>query len=197
MLPQNAASNSNATSITDDELENCFSGMVSCHMSAIDNKTWIVDSGASDHMTFSLDSLCNVQPAPSDLIIKLPTGASTKITHIGNLIMKNGLILKKVLYAPQFQHNLLSFHRLSQDNSCVVNFHPEDAPLLMLLQGKQELLVHFRMAYIISKMNLLWFLSILSRSIQSQTMLCGTNAWAMHQSLNWGIYLSLKIMPYQ
>ncbi|XP_074345088.1 uncharacterized protein LOC141684147 [Apium graveolens] len=124
MLPQNAATNPVNSSLTDDEIEHCFSGMVSCHLSTVDNNTWIIDSGASDHMASSLATMHNVQKAPPELIIKLPTGASTVISHIGKITMKNGLVLERVLYVPQFQHNLLSIHRLSQDNNCIVNFHP-------------------------------------------------------------------------
>ncbi|XP_074344488.1 uncharacterized protein LOC141704308 [Apium graveolens] len=130
MLPPTAVSNNASLSITDDELENCFSGMVSCHMSTTDNTTWIVDSGARDHMTFSIDILSNVRAAPPDVIIKLPTGASAKITHIGNLILKSVLVLKKVLYVPQFQHNLMSIHRLSEDNNCVVHFYPKGCTII-------------------------------------------------------------------
>lgn len=125
MLPASAAALNTgpSLSVTDDELENCFSGMVSCHMSTVASSDWIIDSGASDHMTFCLDKLCNVQQAPPDLIIKLPTWASTRISHIGNIVPNNGLKLEKVLYVPQFKHNLLSIHKLSYDNHCVVNFH--------------------------------------------------------------------------
>ncbi|XP_074343104.1 uncharacterized protein LOC141680916 [Apium graveolens] len=89
---------------TEDELENCFSRMVSCNMLNVDKDTWIIDSGASDHMTSSLDNLMNVQPAKTELIIKLPTGDTTKITHTGDVKLRNGLVLHKVLTdnAPEF-----------------------------------------------------------------------------------------------
>ena len=132
LLPKGAVDCEKAAhgSLTDDELEHCFSGMVTCHMSSVDSTSWIIDSGASDHMAFNLDRMTNVQPAPPDLIIKLPTGATFNITHIGDITLLNGLHLKRVLYVPQFRHNLLSIHKLSQDNNCVVNFHPAGCKII-------------------------------------------------------------------
>ncbi|KAL8089292.1 hypothetical protein AgCh_038913 [Apium graveolens] len=110
---------------TEDELENCFSGMVTCNMSVVDKDTWIMDSGASDHMTSELSKLINIQPASSELIIKIPTGDTTKITHIGDVKLASGLLLKKVLYVPEFQNSLLSIHKVAKHNDCVINFKPE------------------------------------------------------------------------
>lgn len=109
---------------TEDELDNCFSGMVTCNFSPVDKNIWIIDSGASDHMTSHFDHLINVQPVKSNLLIKLPTGDPAAITHIGDVHLKNGSILQKVLYVPQFRHNLLSIHKLSKDDNCIVNFKP-------------------------------------------------------------------------
>lgn len=91
---------------TEDELENYFSGMVSINRLNVDKDTWIIDSGESDHMTSSLDNLMNVQPAKTELIIKLPTGDTAKITHTGDVKLSNGLVLHKVLYVPQFKHSV-------------------------------------------------------------------------------------------
>ena len=125
LLPQSSSAQISQTSPAEEDFDNCFSGMVTCNMSTVESGDWIVDSGASDHMTSTLDNLLNVQLAPPELIIKLPTGASCKITHIGDIRLKNGLLLRKVLYVPLFKHNLISIHKLSQDNNCVVTFHPE------------------------------------------------------------------------
>ena len=115
---------------TDDELDCSFSDMVTSCMTAHLSAGWIIDSGASDHMTASLESLVNVKPAAPNLTIKLLTGAATVITHIGDLILQNGLKLSNVLYVPQFQHSLISIHRLSQDNKCEVIFHPSSCSVV-------------------------------------------------------------------
>lgn len=85
---------------------------------------WIIDSGATDHMTATLSLRTNVKKVSSYPDIKLPTGATTEISHVGDMCLDNGLKLSGVLYVPQFSHNLLSIHKLAQDNDCQVMFYP-------------------------------------------------------------------------
>lgn len=113
--------NNNVMTDTDDELE-AFSGMVSCFSTTGKSSRWIMDSGASDHMVSSLEKIVNVVPAEIGSTIYLPTGDAAAITHIGDMILSNGLKLTKVLYVPQFKHNLMSIHKLAQDNHCEVMF---------------------------------------------------------------------------
>lgn len=63
-----------------------FSGMITCGAVESTTREWILDSGASDHMPCSLNLLHNIRPAPSHLNIKLPTGNTVNITHIGDTV---------------------------------------------------------------------------------------------------------------
>ncbi|KAL8098649.1 hypothetical protein AgCh_031420 [Apium graveolens] len=65
---------------TDEELDMHFSGIISSNTSSIKND-WIIDSGASDHMTACLNSLHDIVPVAKTHQIKLPTGDSVLITH--------------------------------------------------------------------------------------------------------------------
>ncbi|XP_063941175.1 uncharacterized protein LOC135149402 [Daucus carota subsp. sativus] len=117
---------------TDDELDDSFSGMVTCCLTsaATNNQTWIVDTGATDYMTAFLDRLVDVKKAPPNSVINLPNSGIAKITHIGNLTLQNGLFLKVVLYVPTFNHNLLSIRELAQDNDCHATFTPNECIIL-------------------------------------------------------------------
>ena len=117
---------------TDEELNESFSGMVTCCLSSANysSMTWIIDSGATDHMTAYLQNLVDVRQAPPHSVIKLPNNQKAEITHIGSLQLSNGLMLREVLYVPSFNHNLLSIHRLAHDNSCYVKFNPNDCQIL-------------------------------------------------------------------
>lgn len=54
----------------DDDFEIAFPGMVSCHLASCNSRTWIVDFGASDHITIFVDILTDVKVAiPISLLI--------------------------------------------------------------------------------------------------------------------------------
>ncbi|XP_056697640.1 uncharacterized protein [Spinacia oleracea] len=126
---------------TDDKLDNAFSGTMTYFSAKYDE--WIMDSGASDHMTGILDLLTNVRKAPSNLTINLPTGAREMITHYCDITLSNGLEMMNVLYVPQFKHNLVSIHKLYKDNLCDVMFSPRTCTvvdsLTKELRGKGEM----------------------------------------------------------
>lgn len=56
MIPS-LSNQSSKASETDDELDSHFSGMIACHNALGNEQEWIIDSGASDHMTPHLDKL--------------------------------------------------------------------------------------------------------------------------------------------
>lgn len=79
-----------------------------CLLTKIDKTTWIIDSGASDHMTSDLSLLFNVQPLPVPYLVSLPNGYKVIVTNIGSLTLFPDFILTNVLYIPSFQYNLIS-----------------------------------------------------------------------------------------
>lgn len=81
-------------------------------------------------MTSNLELLSNVSVVSSNLTIKLPTGATASISHIRDVKLENDLMLLGVLFVPQFNHNLLSIHKLAMDNGCQVLFYPQKCVIL-------------------------------------------------------------------
>lgn len=69
MLPGLLNQQTGKTTDTDDELDVHFSSMISCHQAAELSDAWIVDSGASDHMTPHLHCLTDVDLAKGGLRI--------------------------------------------------------------------------------------------------------------------------------
>ncbi|CAN1823318.1 Retrovirus-related Pol polyprotein from transposon RE1 [Linum perenne] len=78
---------------------------------------WIVDSSATYHIAFSVTFLDHYQ-AISHSFVSLPNGESVPITHIGSVVLNEGLVLQNVLVIPSFKLNLLYVAKLAAHNSC-------------------------------------------------------------------------------
>lgn len=62
--------------------------------------SWIVDTGASDHMTPHLDLLVDRKILVKPIKIGLPDGSVKEVTQVGDLLVCPSVILKEVLYVP-------------------------------------------------------------------------------------------------
>ncbi|UYV79137.1 hypothetical protein LAZ67_17001217, partial [Cordylochernes scorpioides] len=83
---------------------------------------WILDSGASSHMTFHLDHLKNIQAMNKK--ITLADDSYITSESIGDVEIKNSdeesIILKDVLYVPKLSDNLISVSKLIQDKKQIL-----------------------------------------------------------------------------
>lgn len=78
---------------------------------APESQIWIIDSGATDHITPYVHLLSNVQTINSSL--HLPNGHTAQVTHVGNINLTDNLKLDHVLCVPTFSYNLLSITKLT------------------------------------------------------------------------------------
>ncbi|KAL2945484.1 Retrovirus-related Pol polyprotein from transposon TNT 1-94 [Bienertia sinuspersici] len=117
-------SKSNEDEIADDGEVN-YVEVAECNMAHSQVKEWIIDSGATHHMTGCLKHLENVKKATNQANIHLPNGDKTAVTYSGSITLENGVVLKNVMYAPGFTHNLISACKLTQEQDCKVVFHPK------------------------------------------------------------------------
>ncbi|KAK1414172.1 hypothetical protein QVD17_29913 [Tagetes erecta] len=86
---------------------------------------WIVDSGATDHITHRLDWFNNDFKYTWEPPVTIPNGSSISVEGKGSCTLPNGIHIKDVLYVPSFTCDLLSVSRLSRDLQCAVTFFPE------------------------------------------------------------------------
>ena len=87
---------------TEDDFENGFANMVTCcHATSIKNE-WIIDSGASDHITGDLSVLEHPKKIKCGNKINLPNGLTFEISHYGDVTLKNSLKLKNILHVGDF-----------------------------------------------------------------------------------------------
>ncbi|KAJ0591220.1 putative RNA-directed DNA polymerase [Helianthus annuus] len=125
---------------------------VSCSSSMLFENffSWIVDSGASQHMINSDKELFNaIDVSEFDIKVAHPNGTNVKVLKIGNVKLMDGVILKDVFYVPGYHVNLLSVHRLAKDNNIDVVFK-EDSCILqdsksrrILVTGSQDSGLYF------------------------------------------------------
>ena len=94
---------------------------MSSHERLSGKDVWLLDSGASCHLTGNLNLLSNVHEA-SSIHLELPNGETTLATKKGLVHLNSQIVLKDVLYVPQFCCNLISIAQLIDDSFCSVTF---------------------------------------------------------------------------
>ena len=98
-----------------------LSGKNICLSSYFKNTSWILDSGATDHMVCSSSYLTSLLPVQGQSV-KLPNGSLAPVTHIGSITFSSYLIFTNVLCVPSFHFNLISINKLSQNANCSIIF---------------------------------------------------------------------------
>ncbi|KAH0748613.1 hypothetical protein KY290_027845 [Solanum tuberosum] len=86
--------------------------------------TWVVDSGATDHMTSLSHLFISYSPCPSYKKITIADGSVITVAGQGDIPLGKSLILKNVLHIPKLSANLISIQKLTKDSKCQVTFFP-------------------------------------------------------------------------
>lgn len=92
-----------------------------CTISKHDQHTWILDSGATDHIVFSL-SLFTSYTKIASIIARLSNGQQILATHSGTVKLNEALILNNIFYMPIFTINLVSVAKLASSLNCTFIF---------------------------------------------------------------------------
>ncbi|XP_019197689.1 PREDICTED: uncharacterized protein LOC109191485 [Ipomoea nil] len=85
---------------------------------------WILDSGATDHITCSLEYLESSYQV-SGISVKMPNGKTAEVTHIGKVKLDNNILLQNVLCIPTFAFNIVSASKLTKQAECRVIIRPD------------------------------------------------------------------------
>lgn len=88
----------------------CSSMTTVCITDCHNTNDWILDSGATDHITCHSELLSNTTPC--DIKISLPNGHVTTVHFKEKVVLTAEIILTKVLLIPEFQFNLISVSKL-------------------------------------------------------------------------------------
>ena len=87
----------------------------------VSNSAWIIDSGATDHMTFDSRQVSPLKSS-SQHSVSTANGTSIQIIGEGSLSLTNTLNLDSVLVVPSLNYNLLSVSKITTALFCVVIF---------------------------------------------------------------------------
>ncbi|OAY25546.2 hypothetical protein MANES_17G047850v8 [Manihot esculenta] len=100
------------------------------------NGSWILDSGASDHISGnpSLFSTLVLPSTPSK--VTLANGSQTQVKGIGNVYLLPSIPLTNVLFTPDYPYNLISVSKLTKDLHCSVIFTTESVVVQDRSTGK-------------------------------------------------------------
>ena len=80
--------------------------------------SWIIYSGATDHMTSKSQLLHTYTPSPSNKKIAVANDSLATVAGFGDTYITPTLILKNVLHVPKLLANLLSIQKLTHDFKC-------------------------------------------------------------------------------
>lgn len=101
-------------------------------------KPWIIDSGATDHMTNNLDLLNNLSNMhdPMKSSIYLPNGKNVSVHYQGSCNISYDYTIENVLHVPEFIYNLLSVSKMTKVLQCSVFFFPHFCVFQDICTGK-------------------------------------------------------------
>ncbi|KAK3021080.1 hypothetical protein RJ639_046101 [Escallonia herrerae] len=111
---------------------------------------WIIDTGASNHMTGNAKNLHDVREI-SICLIALPDGNNAVAIKEGSVVLGRNLILKDVLYVPGLTCNLIYVSQLMDHLDCFVQFtnrlcviHGRTSRMLIGVGERRDGLYYFR-----------------------------------------------------
>ena len=87
----------------------------------VSNNAWIIDSGATDHMTFDSRQVSPLKSS-SQNSVSTANGTSIPIIGEGSLSLTNTLNLDSILVVPSLNYNLLSVSQITTTLFCVIIF---------------------------------------------------------------------------
>ncbi|CAM8930983.1 unnamed protein product [Rhodiola kirilowii] len=88
----------------------------------ISTDTWILDSGATDHITSHMHLLHDVKTLTVPYEVLMPNGSTANVTHIGSCYINQQLTIHEVLLVPDFKFNLISIGKLVTTSQCTAQF---------------------------------------------------------------------------
>ncbi|CAL9028934.1 unnamed protein product, partial [Prunus brigantina] len=107
---------------------------------------WIIDSGATDHMTYNSALFSTTLPPHRDHVLTA-NNAAAPVTGVGSILLTPALRLDKVLLVPSLSSNLLSVPQVTEQLNCVVLIRVLRAGSANTSQHRRIWLLHYRFGH--------------------------------------------------
>ena len=99
----------------------CYS--TACISQSIDGPSpWILDSGASDHISGNKSSFTSISFPKIPHLVTVANGSKVAAQGSGHVSLSSSLKLDYVLFIPQCPYNLISLSQLTRSLNCSVTF---------------------------------------------------------------------------
>ncbi|XP_073016671.1 uncharacterized protein [Primulina eburnea] len=98
--------------------------------------TWVIDSGATDHMTGSSSFFSSYKPCAGNRRVRIADGSFNSIARIGDIKLSLTITLSNVLHVPKLSCNLISISKLTQDLKCQAKFSNSNCVFQEVDSGK-------------------------------------------------------------
>ena len=85
-------------------------------------KPWIIDFGATDHMTSCAKLFSSYTPSPGNVKVKIAYGSLSTVASTGSIEICPNIVLNSVLHVPKLSYNLISISKLTREQNCIASF---------------------------------------------------------------------------
>lgn len=101
------------------------------------NSFWILDSGATDHMTRQSQFFSSYKSLAGNHKVRIADGSFATIAGKGTVKISSFLVLQNVLHIPTLSYNLVSVSKLTLDLNCQIIFLPSHCEFQDLTSRKR------------------------------------------------------------
>lgn len=132
------ASNNRDTARTSNFAGKIHASNVANYNETYDCESWIVDTGASDHMGGNIKLFSDLKKLEKHVNVGLPDGSITRVSQAGTVKLSPNITLRDVLYIPDFKNNLLSVSKVVEGSKIEVVFD-DNGCVFQDLYSKEEI----------------------------------------------------------
>ncbi|XP_074318040.1 uncharacterized protein LOC141654824 [Silene latifolia] len=186
-----------------------FSGISeSSHAYAVSNlshaSSWIIDTGASDHMTANPALLHDICDLDRPILVYLPDGTTKLVHQYGTMHLTHHITLHNVFIVPGFKQNLLSIGTLLQHSDMTVTFFQNEcwfqdlSSKTVFAKARKHAGLYRITEDLVSKKSTREnssLSSILNKHVQSNTCMQDSDVFLLHKRLGHTSVDKLKHVP--